>query len=125
MAKQFCLRGHDTHTTGRRKTGHCNVCVREADLRRYRALDSEGKASRRLVQLKSSRKRAGIKDADSEVRSGNCPACGTFADPLHLDHDHATGEKRGWLCPACNTALGLLQDNPTTLQNLIEYLKGQ
>ena len=40
-----------------------------------------------------------------------------------LDHDHATGQFRGWLCVKCNQALGLMQDNTDTLRNAIAYLE--
>lgn len=39
-----------------------------------------------------------------------------------VDHDHATGEFRGWLCNTCNLALGYAQDNRDRLQMLINYL---
>jgi hypothetical protein len=42
---------------------------------------------------------------------------------LHFDHDHATGNFRGWLCHGCNTALGLVEDNEDILLNLVEYLR--
>lgn len=52
----------------------------------------------------------------STVRNGN---------PVRLawDHDHKTGKFRGWLCHACNVALGLSEDNPAILQKLINYLE--
>ena len=43
--------------------------------------------------------------------------------PLHVDHCHTTNEIRGLLCYDCNRALGLLKDNVTTLNNLIQYIK--
>lgn len=42
---------------------------------------------------------------------------------LVVDHDHNTGVVRGLLCHNCNRALGLLQDNPETLEVAIAYLK--
>lgn len=44
---------------------------------------------------------------------------------LVVDHDHATGKVRGLLCHNCNRALGLLHDNPVTINNALEYLKVQ
>ena len=41
---------------------------------------------------------------------------------LHYDHDHKTGKFRGWICPNCNTALGLVQENTKTLEALIKYI---
>jgi hypothetical protein len=41
---------------------------------------------------------------------------------LCIDHDHKTGVVRGLLCNTCNRALGLLKDDPTLLQNAINYL---
>jgi hypothetical protein len=39
-----------------------------------------------------------------------------------IDHNHKTGQVRGVLCAECNRALGLLQDNPDTIQGLLNYL---
>ena len=44
---------------------------------------------------------------------------------LCVDHDHTTGTVRGLLCSNCNTALGLLKDNTTLLENAVNYLRGQ
>ena len=55
-----------------------------------------------------------------------CAACGA---PLvrgvggaAMDHNHKTGKFRGILCAADNQALGLVQDNPDRLRQLIAYL---
>lgn len=47
---------------------------------------------------------------------------GRFAR-LSLDHCHATGELRGFLCGPCNTGLGQLGDTRRRLQAAIRYLK--
>jgi len=39
-----------------------------------------------------------------------------------IDHNHTTGKVRGLLCSNCNTALGLLKDNTSNLNNAIQYL---
>jgi hypothetical protein len=42
---------------------------------------------------------------------------------LFIDHNHATGDVRGLLCPRCNTGLGLLQDNPSIVADALTYLE--
>ncbi len=42
---------------------------------------------------------------------------------LDVDHDHATGEIRGLLCSACNTALGMLKDDPLRIRALASYVE--
>ena len=39
------------------------------------------------------------------------------------DHDHKTGEFRGWICKSCNTGFGGLGDNIESLSNALEYLR--
>ena len=52
-----------------------------------------------------------------------CESCGRPAvKTLHVDHDHATGKFRGWLCLQCNCALGLAGDNLEGVLNLAVYL---
>jgi Recombination endonuclease VII len=39
-----------------------------------------------------------------------------------VDHDHATGKFRGWLCNDCNLAIGRAGESRDRLQLLINYL---
>ncbi|MFC5834657.1 endonuclease domain-containing protein [Nonomuraea insulae] len=42
---------------------------------------------------------------------------------LAVDHCHKTGEVRGLLCRKCNSAIGLLNDDPELLIRAISYLQ--
>ena len=39
-----------------------------------------------------------------------------------VDHDHTTNVVRQLLCKDCNIVLGIVEDSPDWLQNLIDYL---
>jgi len=55
-----------------------------------------------------------------------CEICGAFGNDfkkgLHFDHNHQTGEFRGWICLRCNFALGMVKDSKDLLNMLINYL---
>lgn len=56
-------------------------------------------------------------------RPETCDICGYKTKRIEFDHCHQRGIFRGWLCGRCNTALGLVSDNPTLLRKLIAYLE--
>ena len=41
-----------------------------------------------------------------------------------LDHDHKTGDVRGYICNNCNTGMGTLGDDVGMLSRAIQWLKG-
>ena len=59
-------------------------------------------------------------------QGGVCKIC-RRADPdgrhLAVDHDHETGKIRGLLCRPCNTALGLMFDDPKQLRIAADYVE--
>ena len=62
-------------------------------------------------------------------QGGGCKICGSTTPggpgkrgSFMVDHDHETGEVRGLLCHACNTAIGLLGDSPQRCRAAAEYL---
>jgi Recombination endonuclease VII len=42
---------------------------------------------------------------------------------LHLDHCHATGKFRGWICMSCNTGIGHLGDHIDAVRKALKYLE--
>ena len=63
-------------------------------------------------------------------QGGRCAICGRLPKPvrgvpgvLAIDHDHVTLDVRGFLCNDCNTALGLLGEDPVRLRAAADYLE--
>lgn len=83
------------------------VKIRARQLRRRRAAYEAGIAPPETCELCGKDPRA--------ARRGNQSLC--------LDHDHATGAFRGWLCHACNLGIGLLGDTEERLARAVRYLK--
>lgn len=57
-----------------------------------------------------------------DSQNGKCLIC-RKKKILVVDHDHTTGKVRGLLCHACNTSLGFMEENISSFENAIEYLK--
>ncbi len=58
---------------------------------------------------------------------GLCTICKkpeSRARRLSLDHDHLTGEIRGFLCSRCNLMLGHMSDDADRLEQAARYLRG-
>lgn len=53
-----------------------------------------------------------------------CEICGRRRK-LVTDHDHKTGEFRGFLCHQCNTALGHFADNPKLMEKAANYVRSR
>ena len=96
----------------------CKPCARE-----YRARP-EVKRRKRDQQLLS---QYGItREEHDQMREGQSDKCAickeAFTKAPHVDHCHAEGHVRGLLCNSCNVGLGHFRDNPTILQQAINYL---
>jgi len=57
------------------------------------------------------------------AQNGACAVCNEKSERrLCVDHCHATGEVRGLLCSNCNTAIGLLDDDPDRMRAAALYV---
>lgn len=96
----------------------------------------------RLAELKLARRKPEVKVRAQQLRrrahalqgepvpQEHCDCCGRNPrdarrgnESLCLDHDHATGAFRGWLCHSCNLGIGLLGDNADALRRALAYLE--
>lgn len=57
-------------------------------------------------------------------QDNKCALCSRSFDEakVFVDHCHSVGNVRGLLCPACNTALGLIKDDLGWLAKAKQYL---
>ena len=65
-------------------------------------------------------------EAALEECNGCCQICGEperLGRRLSIDHCHKTKDNRGLLCQQCNTAVGMLADDPNLLENAITYIQ--
>lgn len=105
---RFCLRGHDTHITGRSKRHTCMVCDRERRRKKYWQTRN---AHLKRMMRNYLKRTFGITPEERargiEAQNGLCAFCGRppGKQALHLDHDHTTGKLRGYLCYRCNRYL--------------------
>ncbi len=58
-----------------------------------------------------------------------CPVCRhtiirQFKNDVVLDHNHETGEIRGWICRMCNNGMGMMEDKVSILKRAIKWLLG-
>lgn len=110
----------------RGRYSYCRQCTNEK-VRKHRKANP---AANRVIQRRANIKRLyGITadEYDSLLASqeGRCGICGTHESEtrIHLDHCHATGKIRAFLCYGCNTALGMMKDSPELLRKAADYLE--
>ena len=112
--------------------GFCKPCARD---RQAKWREKNREKHNRLCANARRRKKLGIEpaeyDALLDAQDGCCAICKglciTKTDTgiqksLAVDHDHETGAVRGLLCARCNTAIGLLEDDPARIAAALAYL---
>lgn len=102
--------------------GVCKVC----DSKRRKEL-GYSKFPLRIRDSKDSRHRFKIEEGVYyemyNKQKGCCAVCSKPSHRLCVDHCHNTGTIRALLCHGCNTALGLMKENPNAILSLYEFAK--
>src|SRR5690348_3017902 len=108
----------------RRPSGYGSYCKACNNARLKPALGSEYyRRYRKAWELKH---RYGLSVGEyhemASKQGDRCAICQQEADPLVVDHDHATGKVRALLCHKCNRLLGFVNDDPAWLRAALDYL---
>jgi len=134
------------HIRRSHSTGHdsvCKICKSEYQTKRYHA-NPEIHKKKSMDWHRENRFKAALLDSrccarrngtiqcsatEQEIElafHGKCDICGTPESELNrklcMDHNHDTGEFRGWICQHCNKGLGNFKDSEIVLRNAISYL---
>lgn len=120
--------------TGDANTKICRICGKRKPLSEFYFRKDNGTyraECKDCLKDKTRQRNTGwTHDAYEEAfkkQHGRCAICGKKLNSTRYtrfagDHDHKTGKTRGLLCTKCNTALGLVDEDITTLKNMITYI---
>jgi Recombination endonuclease VII len=61
----------------------------------------------------------------SAEQESRCAICGSVPWRLVVDHCHVSGVVRKLLCDTCNSAIGLLRENPNLMRMAANYVEEQ
>ena len=84
--------------------------------------DKKSKEEKRAIGLRKFDLSTEQYDLMVAQQNGKCATCRRIPLRLCVDHCHATGVVRGLLCPECNSALGLLQEDQSRIRALADYI---
>lgn len=92
----------------------CKECLKGAVKFRMFGVDQEGYQA----LLERQKDQCGICRIHISEYQRTTKRCAVFS----IDHNHSSGAIRGLLCNNCNTAIGLLKEDPVVIMNTLEYL---
>jgi hypothetical protein len=107
-------------------TSRCTKCQEEKPVSEFRQYRGRGDKWYLRSECKDCEKR--LSDQLRELKKtvpappSNCECCGTPLYEPRLDHDHTTGEFRGWLCQNCNEGFGKFGDNVEGIEKAYAYI---
>lgn len=123
----------DFHKDSSNKYGYayfCKECANAGSRKNHNARKNnvEYKEAKRNSYIKT-KFGLTLEEYTKKLKAQNykCAICGlelpTSGHLTHLDHCHATGKIRAFLCTNCNRGLGHFQDSISNLTEAITYLK--
>lgn len=135
FCSELCRQGH-RHRMGRARLAGPRFCACGVEVERKPGVPVCGGCRKdpRANQTEKERRRTLRKygvdqawfDATLDAQQHRCAICRTDEPGRKnwsIDHCHATGRVRGLLCNHCNTAIGLMRDDPAALRAAIDYLE--
>ncbi|MAT39187.1 MAG: hypothetical protein CL946_06255 [Ectothiorhodospiraceae bacterium] len=126
-SKPLSQYGPDSRKPDGRKY-RCRDCEREYN-NQLREKQNRNPSARDRAQRKYRYKQFGLTIADYEQilkdQGGVCAICGQPPNgrDLCIDHCHRTGKVRGLLCDGCNTGIGKLGDDASSIRKALIYLQ--
>ena len=101
----------------------CLQCTKERMADYYQDNKERTYEQRALTRILLRYGEAGV-EIERRRRAGDpCDVCGRRIEPMSIDHCHDSNVVRGLLCKPCNFALGMVDDDPTRLRALADYLE--
>lgn len=109
------------------KRSECYSCAEKQSKEWRQRNEAKVRDNKRLQYLRK-------RDMQTRQVGDNCEICGLEFDKTtqvgskaanspHWDHNHTTGQFRGWLCHNCNALLGHAKDKESLLLRAVEYLR--
>jgi hypothetical protein len=116
-----------------RRYGHCKECHKKLTKAWLNKTENRLRINA-LAQPRQQSRKYGLTLAEYKAllakMPDGCEVCGKVPSfenqgrrTLYIDHDHATGKIRGFLCHGCNFAIGMVYEDPEVLRRLALYLE--
>jgi hypothetical protein len=92
--------------------------IRAEQARKRRALDPG-----RIRNRENARRQKTLEMKAGRPKPDRCEICGATHRKIMWDHCHQRGHFRGWVCQPCNIIMGMAEDDPRRLLQVIAYLE--